>query len=299
MDQDQNADQEPNPNRNLFTEFDAEDPIAYREPDPAIESESDNSNQDDSNLENPIMSDPVSDPVHSFLGASVDLLPADRSTEDISLASKQFLKDGRDKLKKSDMKSWYKMRENCQKGINQKFTVIRSVSVDSNLESLKGTHHVRTLLLDLKHSIEENDMHDVFVIPNSFDENGKPTSTDSTNILEGIGSLKISTVETAMKMYIRRSPKQYHIENAKWSGDKILNSCDEELQIKLKESVESTDEDLKSGQIYLFWLNKMIISTSEKVFRTLTDKLNTLRLKQIEGEDVQKAGGYILFCAND
>ena len=243
MDQDQNADQEPNPNRNLINDFEAEDPvedltalieninIQDESESEESEEETDNSNQDQhSDLENPIMSDPV----HSFLGAGVDLLTTDRSAEAISLASKQFPKDGRETLKRTDMKSWYKMRENCQKGITQKFTVIRPVSIDSNLESLKGTHHVRTLLLDLKRSIEENDMHDVFVIPNSFDENGKPSSTESTNILDGIGTLKISIVETAMKMYIRRSPKQYHIENAKWSGDKVLNSWDEELQVKLK-----------------------------------------------------------------
>lgn len=148
------------------------------------------------------------------------------------------------------------MQDNCKKGISDPFTVIRPVSIDSDLESLKGTHHVRTLLQELKHSIIQADMQDVFVIPHSFDADGKPNTMSFTNMLDGIGTLKDDTVLMAMKFYIHKSPKTYHVENAKWSGDKILNSCDEELKLKLKECVENIPEDLVSGLIYLYWLNK-------------------------------------------
>ena len=307
MDHEQNRDQAQNP-VNLIDEFEAEaDPEVEALADQFAETvqiesptEGDNSeqeqgdnnpDQDPSDFENTNMSAP--NPVHLFLGVTEDVRQTDRTVEDISQASKEYPKEDRDSLKGSDMKAWYRMKDNCKKGISDLFTVIRPVSIDSDLESLKGTHHVRTLLQDLKRSIIQADMQDVFVIPHSFDADGKPNTLSFTNMLDGIGSLKEETILSAMKFYIRKSPKTYHVENAVWSGEKILNSCDEELKPKLKECVENIPEDLISGPIYLYWLNKLIISTSEKALRTLLDKLEKLRLKQIDGEDVQKAGQYI------
>lgn len=307
MDQDQNRDQAQNP-INLIDDFEAEhdseiDALADQFENQARiesppegdnseqESSDNNSDQDPSDFENTNMSAP--NPVHLFLGVQEDVLDTDHTVEDISQASKEYPKDDRDTLKATDMEAWFRMQDNCKKGISDPFTVIRPVSIDSDLESLKGTHHVRTLLQELKHSIIQADMQDVFVIPHSFDADGKPNTMSFTNMLDGIGTLKDDTVLMAMKFYIHKSPKTYHVENAKWSGDKILNSCNEELKPKLKECVENIPEDLVSGLIYLYWLNKLIISTSEKALHTLLDKLEKLRLKQIDGEDVQKAGQYI------
>ncbi|GFH61162.1 hypothetical protein CTEN210_17638 [Chaetoceros tenuissimus] len=307
MDQDQNRDQAQIP-INLIEDFAAEaDPeiealanqfaenVHIESPiegdNSEQEQEDNNPDQDPSDFENTNMSAP--NPVHLFLGVQEDVLATDRTVEDISQASKEYPKENRDTLKASDMKAWYRMKDNCKKGISDPFTVIRPVSIDSDLESLKGTHHVRTLLQELKRSIIQADMQGVFLIPHSFDADGKPNTMSFTNMLDGIGTLKEESVLMAMKFYIRKSPKTYHVENAAWSGEKILNSCDEELKPKLKECVENIPEDLVSGPIYLYWLNKLIISTSEKALRTLLDKLEKLRLKQIDGEDVQKAGQYI------
>ncbi|GFH50565.1 predicted protein [Chaetoceros tenuissimus] len=136
------------------------------------------------------------------------------------------------------------MKDNCKKGISDPFTVIRPVSIDSDLESLKGTHHVRTLLQELKCSIIQANMQDFFVIPHSFDADGKPNTMSFTIMLDGIGTLKEETFIMAMKFYIRKSPKTYHVEDAVWSGEKILNSCDEELKPKLKECVKKFQRTL-------------------------------------------------------
>ena len=112
LDQDQNRDLRHS--RNLLADFTGEirqrpEDIEgnFREPNQSGDETDNNSNQNNSDFKNPdmyrAMSDP--DPVHLFLGANVELLTTDRTVEDISLASKQFPKDKREELKRTDMKS--------------------------------------------------------------------------------------------------------------------------------------------------------------------------------------------------
>ena len=121
------------------------------------------------------------------------------------------------------------MQENFQKGIEKPFLILKAINIESDLKSLQTYYYIHTILADIKRDIMENDLHDVFLCPFKFDDNGVPNTSDYLNLLDVIGALKIETVEKATALYKLKYPHKYNFQNIVWSGDKILNFCENKL----------------------------------------------------------------------
>ena len=74
----------------------------------------------------------------------------------------------------------------------------------------------------------DNNLHNISLCPFKFDKNGFPTTSKSLDLPDGIVALNIETVEKATDFdQLKPPPHKYHLQNIVWSGDKIINSCDE------------------------------------------------------------------------
>jgi len=76
------------------------------------------------------------------------------------------------------------------------------------------------------------------------------------------------------------------VQNLLQSGTKFLESCNEELLNKIKERTKSYAFMEKTGPVYFCVALEMIQSSAEAVLRTLTCALETISLKNIDGENV-------------
>ena len=105
--------------------------------------------------------------------------------------------------------------------------IFKAIIVEYDLKYLHNYYSAHQSLDGIKKYIMENDLYDVFVCPFKFNENGVPTTGKYLNLLDGIWALKIETVKKATALYKLNTFHKYYPQTIFWSGDNIINSCDE------------------------------------------------------------------------
>jgi hypothetical protein len=207
-------------------------------------------------------------------------------------------KKERTKLKLSDKKSYYKVRDAAIEGMKAKFTHLKPIDEKASVEHFEAVYSVVTRFEDLSYQMGKNDMSDVFNIPSDFVFDTSTQSyvpaahAKSVNLFSDANNIDIETIKRA-NAYFLKFGADYHGENIIWSGEKILNSCDTELRDKLIESTRNWGEEYKGGPTYLKLLLSLILSTTEKSLRSLTNKLAKLKITDFDGENVTKAVSFI------
>ena len=134
----------------------------------------------------------------------------------------------------------------------------------------------------------------VFNIASEYNSDGSgPTGTAvPLDLFHDIKSTDMELVKRATQ-YFYEYGQEYHGENVAWSGEKILNSCDETLRDKLIESTRGWSALHKGGLTYLKLLMGLIVATSKKSLRSLLNKVSSLKLTDFNGEDVGRAVSFI------
>lgn len=217
-----------------------------------------------------------------------------RSEDEIYGLGIGVTKEEREALKTSDKKTYHKIRESCTKGIENKFTQLKSIDENSPIDHFESVYSVVTRFDDLQESLRKGDMLDVFTIGSSYAADGSGPTSVATEIdlFRSVKSTSLSVVKLA-NQYFMEYGEDFHGENIVWSGEKILNSCDATLRDKLIESTRGWDEMHKGGPTYLKLLMNLIVATSEKSLRSLLDKVAKLKLTDFNGEDVNKAVSFL------
>ena len=128
--------------------------------------------------------------------------------------------------------------------------------------------------------------------PNNIGEFVPATGCTAINLLTSYKELDLDTVKRSTAWY-KRFGQSYHVENATWTGDLILNSCKENLRLKIVEACKNFSEAEKGGPTYFFLLMNYIVATSETALRGLTSVLNKLRLKDFDGENVLNCVSFV------
>ena len=217
-----------------------------------------------------------------------------RDDSDIFGLGVSVTKHEREALKKTDKKTYYKVKESCIKGIENKFTQLKPIDENSPIDHFESVYSVVTRFDDLQQALQKNDLIDVFTIASQYKTNGSGPlqNAKQVDLFHNIRETNLATIQLANKYFIEYG-EDYHGENVIWSGEKILNSCDSTLRDKLIESTRGWDEQEKGGPTYLKLLMGLIVATSEKSLRSLLDKVTQLKLTDFNGEDVNKAVSFL------
>ena len=241
------------------------------------------------------------DSIKRFLGGEEPRSVA-RDDKDLLEQAIGTSKKDRANLKSKDFKGYEKLKEKAQVGLPKRFTLLEHIDLeDKKLDQLKNITTVVESIEDLKRKLEESDLTDVFSIPSDFEEKvdssyeveWMPThEAVEINLFEDYDKVDLDTVKKATAWYNRRG-KQYHVENIKWSGEAILNSCTSELKSKMTEEMRYLKESEKGGPTYLVMMIKKIISTSDTAIRGLTKKIETMKLSDYDGENVLHCATFI------
>ena len=78
-----------------------------------------------------------------------DPLDTKREEKDVLGIGISVARKEREELKKKDKKTYYKVRENCVKGIENKFTQLKSIDENSPIEHFESIYSVVTRFDDL------------------------------------------------------------------------------------------------------------------------------------------------------
>ena len=87
--------------------------------------------------------------------------------------------------------------------------------------------------------------------------------------------------------------QEFHAESLLWSGTKLLNSCDEELQQKIEEKTLQFGVKHKMGIVCFHVMINLIQSSSAPAMRAVTKKLETLQMTRFPVENVLTASSFI------
>ena len=231
--------------------------------------------------------------LEKFLGAGIKARTEDRTSLQVIEGAKVYPKEKREKLRDDDNKAYHRMIEKCCEGIKDAFRLMTPIDENSSQESFDRAYNVILKWKQLQEFMVAMDMEDVFVIAKSYDEDGLPNTEECVNLLETCHGVTMDIVLKGSALYALKSAADWHPQNILWSGKAILNSCHESLKDKLVEAAEAIDPELRGGPVYLMLMNKLILATSEKAMRGLTDKLSSLKLSDFDGENVLKCGSYL------
>ena len=223
-----------------------------------------------------------------------DPLDTKREEKDVLGIGISVARKEREQLKQTDKKTYYKVRENCVKGIENKFTQLKSIDENSPIEHFESIYSVVTRFDDLQESLRTNDMIDVFTIGSDYGDDGTgPTATaKEIDLFHDVKEVDMGIVKLA-NQYFMEYGQTYHGENVTWSGEKILNSCDSTLRDKIIETTRGWSPLHKGGPTYLKILMSLIVATSKKSLRSLLNKVANLKLSDFNGEDVGKAVSFL------
>ena len=189
-------------------------------------------------------------------------------------------------------KELYKVQLACQKGVKTIFSMM-ALSDQSNKTSIKGVYDVQTRLDELKKAIQDDDMHDVFMIASEFEKDATgiyiPKSTATQlDLFTVYTEVDLETVKHWNAYCLAYGPT-YMAQNLAWGMEKILNSCDDYLRTKILESVNKYSV-MHRGSIVVFkHMITLIISTSNSSLRSMTNRMTNLRITDFDGENVAEA----------
>ena len=169
------------------------------------------------------------------------------------------------------------------KGIEHKFTMSKSDALD--LERLDSVYDLAMRVNDLKRFVRERGLSEAFQI-RIFDRKGN--IEDAVDLFENYGTITLKQVVQNVEFV-----KRWETDPLVWvetlTLSLVANSCDEDLQEKVNEKMLNLPIVQLGGATYFKLAIDAITSMSDDVSLSLIQKINTMTLRKLPGEDVLTA----------
>ena len=211
--------------------------------------------------------------MNQFLGKNIAPLTVPRTENEVEAIGISVPKEERKTLKTKEVKTYEKLKEKAEEGITSKFGLLKPIDQTSNTKDFKDIYGVLTRVKELKQSILAYDMDDVFNIPSAFKEDLPATECSSLNLFSDSNDISLELVKKANRFYYLYGA-EYHAENIKWSGEKVLASCDKELKDKILEEVQEYKASERGGPVYFKVMMNLVIATSDTAMRSVVNRIN-------------------------
>lgn len=112
-----------------------------------------------------------------------------------------------------------------------------------------------------------------------------PTTHD---VFMDYSSLTANQVRESNKWYNMYGPK-YMVENLSWSKELMYNSSEPRLQEKVQEFLRNVPDIEQGGPLSFLLSVHLITTTTEEATRAMTRKIENMKIRDLQGEDVDKA----------
>ena len=113
----------------------------------------------------------------------------------------------------------------------------------------------------------------------------------SVNLLKSFQYLSESSIRS--NKYCAMFGSDATVENLLWSQDRILNSCQEPIRDKVRESIVEMSTLKMGGPIILKIMLDIIMDVDDSVLQALIETLRNVRMKDIKGDNVGTIASYL------
>lgn len=246
------------------------------------------------------MANPAAHPdMARFLGGA-GLREEYRTNEELASATAGFSKFARATLSADKLA---KLRESACEGLEPSFKMLDAIEVDLNdtgklpVEKLKHFYLVTLRIEEFRNALERYDMTDVFTqIPTAmvWDEANNihvpAAASGFINIFESYNETDMTLLRQYSKWATRWGGRDNNIivENLTWSKQKILNSCEEDLRMKIEEEWRNWPVDERGGPVAFKLMTKHILSVTAYSVRSLEAILTQMAVTDFDGENVKE-----------
>ena len=211
-----------------------------------------------------------------------------RTDEEIHAASRRIPQESRP----TDPVALGKLRARATIGIDPPFTFL---DLDNTDLTLQHTYNVSMRIQSFEYILTQYDMIDAFKI-HLFEPNIQPPMLleDSTgnpisiNLLTHHSSLTEGQVRQYI-LFLKRYGKSYDVQNLDWTQELFNNSCNADLRDKVNEKVLGVHSFEIAGPLLFYHAMSLITTQTADAVRTLTLRVTSLKLGDIQGENVGTA----------
>jgi uncharacterized membrane protein YgcG len=192
-----------------------------------------------------------------------------------------------------------KLAENAMKGLEHKFTILPAIESSSNSkEALNALYNVSNRIDEFRRSLIHYNLAGVFEIPDRMVEVSKGAYEPAPNakpidLFTKYKEVPLETVRQYSQFIMTMSSTTYMTENLIWSGQKLLNSCDEDLRAKVESASRAYPNCEQTGPVYFKLMLQFVTLTSQPSMRTLINILSEMALTGFPGKSVSDAASYI------
>ena len=191
-----------------------------------------------------------------------------------------------------------KLKKSCEEGLVDKFDLLTHGDLDQT-DSLRDLYSVTMRIEEFQSSLLRHDMAGVFLIPSDFVDDPDQVfdfvpalGSHPVDLFTNHAEIELDTVKSA-GCFLIQAGREFHVQNLLWSGTKLLNSCTELLRSKMIEKTIGSPVECLTGPYYFKIMMDLITASSPKSMRTLLNRLQTMALKDFDGENVIRAASTI------
>ena len=113
-------------------------------------------------------------------------------------------------------------------------------------------------------------------------DNLEAVSLTPTNIIKNYKDIEEDKLQESNKYFAQYGSK-YSVENLSWSAYRLLKTCKEPLRNKILEVLVGVDAMEMGWSLVLKLMLEIIMDVDDSALRSLTQSLQTLRLKDVPG----------------
>lgn len=235
----------------------------------------------------------------SLIGSSFNLT-GERDIQSIDSIGLSVKGANRAALKMSNPKAYEKVKELACASIKDKFSLMKVIDEKSTVKDFQSIYSIEIRLRELHKSLKESDLLPVFTIFHQWESSIRPNRSKALpipgpsdlNLLKKFNGTSVDNIKRSTEFWLL-SGGDYHVEDIRWSGEKILASCDDALREKVLESVQSIPQIYHGGPLFFYYMMTFVTTTSDQAMRVVVDKVNRLRLSDFDGENVLVAVSFL------
>lgn len=160
------------------------------------------------------------------------------------------------------------------------------LNVTDNDEQLTNSYNLMMRTNEFFSRIEKYDMAEPFyrIVQEDEDDPGN-ILPDVINLREYITRVTEEQVRESNDFYSRHG-QTYDVQNLMWTQELLENSCEDDLRDKVMESLTQIPQSEQGGPLFYFIMINLITSSTAEAARTLINRIRTLQIRDIPGENV-------------
>lgn len=196
-------------------------------------------------------------------------IPFDPTAEEKDISSLETIGisvQGADRaaLKISNPKAYDKVKEIACSSTKDKFSLMKVIDEKSSVKDFQSIYSIDIQLRELDKALKESDLSPVFTVFTSWEDTIRSNRTRTLPVTPDVGGSSINlikryngtTLDNIKKSteFWMLSGADHHVEDIRWSGEKILASCEYTLREKILESCYAIPQIYHGGPLYFYYM---------------------------------------------